>query len=136
MLKQFPNSFQDVHFIRCILPNYEKRIGDFSEKLILEQLKTSSVVSYAKFVRFGYPKRIPIQKMIEICKSIEEKFKKMYTQKYFYRKVLLTLGFKIKDFKMGNDEIFFRSDKFHLLENFFSDVQDAPILSQEIRKPK
>lgn len=42
----------------------------------------------------------------------------------FYSNVLLYIGFRLKDFKMGNDEIFFQSNKFHLLEKFFYDVAE------------
>lgn len=80
-------------------------------------------------MRFGYPKRIDLQNLVNACKPIEEKLKSACSKEclkeqpnYVYTKVLLFIGFYLKDFKMGNDLIFFRTDKIHLMEVFFSNL--------------
>lgn len=92
--------------------------------LVLSQLNTSSTVAYANFMRFGYPKRIALQKIIDHCESIEKKLN-VSNRTYFYSKVLLCLGFSPQDFKISNDMIFFRLDKFSLLDFFFSELEKA-----------
>lgn len=119
ILKQI-SFFQDLHFIRCILPNNDKEKGMFEENLILKQMNTSCTVSFAKFIRFGYSKRIQFQEVFEKCKSVEVKFVEGYFDRSnFYSMLLRCIGFKVQDFKIGNDAIFFRSNKFELLKQFF-----------------
>lgn len=109
--------FQDAHFIRCIQTNGEKKNGEFNDELVLKQLKTSSVISHAKFIRYGYSKRIDLQKLAVVCAPIEEKVIKLCgSQSKFYSTVMLSLGLDRNEFKMGNDMIFIRSNKFDLVK--------------------
>lgn len=104
------------------MPNNQKQCGIFDEELILKQLNTSSTISYAKFIRFGYPKRIPYKKLADACKPIEDNLKKIcHEESNIYTKVILSIGLSLNNFKLGNDTIFFRSKQFHLMEKFFSD---------------
>lgn len=131
-----------------MLPNNEKQNGKFDEELILRQLISSNTISYAKFMRFGYPKRISLQTMLNECKLVEEKINIPCVDRLnFIFKVLLCIGFRFEDFKMGNDAIFFRSNKFHLIEKFFLEVAETKITEctlstadsltpQQKRKPK
>lgn len=113
--------FQDLYFIRCILPNNEKQRDKFERDLILQQLNTSSTISYAKFIRYGYPKHVALQLIIDACKSIENKLVKPYVNRLdFCTKIIMFVGLKLQDFKIANDTIFVRLNKFTLLETFFS----------------
>lgn len=113
--------FQDLYFVRCFSPNNKKEKGKFEDELILTQLVSTAIISYAKFIRFGFPNHIALQKLIDDCAPIEKKFNKAgVNQLDFCSTVLKSLGFRPKDFKMGKDTIFFRSDKFNLLQGFFS----------------
>lgn len=86
-------------------------------------MNTSCTISYANFMKFGYPKRIYLQDLVNVCKELENNLKTIsIKQSNFYSKVLLSIGFKLKDFKMGNNAIFFRAEKFHLLEKIFSET--------------
>lgn len=114
---------QDSYFLRCIKPNNNKKIGVFDEEFVLKQLNTSSTVSYARFIRYGYPKRIDFQKITDACSPIENNLKNICSDRYnFYAKVLISIGFKFSDFKLGNDVIFFRAGKFDLIQAFLSDL--------------
>lgn len=105
-----------MHFIRCILPNTEEKSESFEEELVLRQLLTSSTISYARFMRFGYSKRVAYQTIIDSCKLVENKLKKhCVNRSNICSKILLSIGFKLNDFKMGNDTIAFRANSFHLL---------------------
>lgn len=120
------NYFQHVHFIRCIQPNNEKRKENFDDELVLKQLKTSSIISHAEFIRFGYSKRINVQSIVEACKPIEKRLTKLCANpSKLCSYVMLYLGFKLNEFKLGKDVIFCRSNKFHLLEQFLSSLNTS-----------
>lgn len=117
--------FKNPHFIRCIQPNDEKQNGTFNEELVLRQLNTSSITSYAQFMCFGYPKRIASEKLIKKCEPIEKRFKCMQ-RPTLYSKILLSRGFKQTDFRIGKEMFFFRSTKFNLLEKLLHDLELTP----------
>lgn len=124
-----------MQFINCILPNNEKENGKFVDELVLRQLMTSSTIAYAQFIRFGFSKHVALQTIISQCKQLGEKLKIPFNvdPKNLYLRVLLPIGFGPKDFKMGNELIFFRSNKIHLLEKWFSDAKATPI--KELHRP-
>lgn len=97
------------------------------------QLKTSSTVAYAEFIRYGYPNRIDFEDLIKACRPIEDKLKDTYVwPSNFHTKVLLHIGLTQTDFKMGKDVIFFRSNKVHLAEIFLSECKTALTLKENM----
>lgn len=99
---------QAVYFVRCILPNNERKLDKFDEELVLQKLK--------------YSHHVPLTKLIDECKSLE-KLQNIF--KDFHTKVLLFIGFQRQDFKIGIDTIFFRSNKSDLLEQFIASAMAA-----------
>lgn len=89
----------------------------FDDNFVLQQLNSSSLISYAKFIRYGFPKSLTLQNLIDLCHPLENDLRNIQiNRKVFYTKCLLSLGFTSKDFNVGNDRIFFRMNKFHLLD--------------------
>lgn len=119
---------QDLHFVRCILPNHCKQYGNFMEDFVLKQLNTSCVFSYARFIRLGFSKHIDFEELSIKCKVLEDKLKRRMDRSEFYSKVFLSVGFRIEEFKIGRDAIFFRSNKFEILEKLFFDMTSEPNL--------
>lgn len=131
-----------MHFIRCIMPNKNKRCDKLEKDLVLHQLNTSCVISYIQFIRYGYPKRVPIQRIMDECEA--NKLTKTYINRSnFCKKIFTVIGLGFDDYKIGGDVIFIRANKFNLLEQFFLDVTAAKSLNNlettipgKIRKPK
>lgn len=75
----------------------------------MQQLKSSSLISYINLIRCGYPKRVPIDQIYKSFKPKYNLWKDVCSDsKRFCSNLLLSNGFKHTDFKFGTDCIFFR----------------------------
>lgn len=87
---------------------------------MLQQLKSANIIAYAEFMQIGYPTRISFDSLNKTyerftsCSSLECDFNAM---KQFYTKLLLSLGFQLKDFKFGEKLVFFRAQNSALIND-------------------
>lgn len=98
----------------------------FENESVSQQLYTSSTISYAKFSRYGYPKRVHLIELQDKIRPLESKLKFISTNRTLELKILQFLGFKLSDFKMGINMIFFRLNRFELFEKFIADFKNDP----------
>lgn len=76
-------------------------------------------------MRSGFPKRITLEELVNVCQPIKKKFKS-FQGPNLYSKILLSRGFRLNDFRIGKEMIFFRSANFSLLEKLFHDLRESP----------
>uniref|UniRef100_A0A8B9LWA6 Myosin, heavy chain 10, non-muscle n=1 Tax=Astyanax mexicanus TaxID=7994 RepID=A0A8B9LWA6_ASTMX len=66
------------NFVRCIIPNHEKRAGKLEPHLVLDQLRCNGVLEGIRICRQGFPNRIVFQE-----------FRQTYVQMFRYSSVPL-----------------------------------------------
>uniref|UniRef100_A0A8B9LTR5 Myosin, heavy chain 10, non-muscle n=1 Tax=Astyanax mexicanus TaxID=7994 RepID=A0A8B9LTR5_ASTMX len=70
------------NFVRCIIPNHEKRAGKLEPHLVLDQLRCNGVLEGIRICRQGFPNRIVFQE-----------FRQTYVQMFRYSSVPLVAQF-------------------------------------------
>ncbi|CAB3408223.1 unnamed protein product [Caenorhabditis bovis] len=100
------------HFVRCIIPNHEKRHGVISSHLVLDQLRCNGVLEGIRICRQGFPTRLPFQ-------EFRQRYEKLLTPevipagfmdgKEAVRRIVEALDIDKNLYRIGQSKIFFRA---------------------------
>lgn len=62
-LSKLMNTLRNTNpnFVRCIIPNHEKKAGKIDAPLVLDQLRCNGVLEGIRICRQGFPNRIQFQ---------------------------------------------------------------------------
>ncbi|KAJ8253887.1 hypothetical protein COCON_G00204990 [Conger conger] len=99
------------NFVRCIIPNHEKRAGKLDAHLVLEQLRCNGVLEGIRICRQGFPNRIVFQEFrqryeILAASAIPKGFmdgKQACTQ------MIKHLDLDANLYRIGQSKVFFRT---------------------------
>lgn len=115
---------QECSFVRCIKPNENQSSNTFDENLVLSQLASTGCIAYQKLMRSGYPVHMKIEDLLNQCKKMLKLSKSVENQKEFCSTILRSCGLRWKDFRIGNRNVFFRSEKMDIItENMKDEVK-------------
>uniref|UniRef100_A0AAR2L943 Myosin, heavy chain 11a, smooth muscle n=1 Tax=Pygocentrus nattereri TaxID=42514 RepID=A0AAR2L943_PYGNA len=106
------------NFVRCIIPNHEKRAGKLDAHLVLEQLRCNGVLEGIRICRQGFPNRIVFQ---EFRQRYEILAANAIPKGFMDGKQACILMIKHLDldpnlFRIGQSKIFFRTGVLAQLE--------------------
>jgi myosin heavy subunit len=63
-------SVTNVHYIRCIKPNEQKKAWEFTPQQVLSQLRACGVLETIRLSCAGYPSRWTYEEFAERCVSV------------------------------------------------------------------
>merc|ERR1719342_1947553 len=99
------------NFVRCIIPNHEKRAGKINAPLVLDQLRCNGVLEGIRICRQGFPNRIPFQEFRQRYELLTPNVipKGFMDGKKACEKMIEALELDPGLFRIGQSKIFFRA---------------------------
>lgn len=109
------------HFVRCIIPNLQKRAGAMDYSLVVNQLRCNGIIEGIRIVRKGYPNRMTFQVfksnyqcLLESNKDLRHANSKEVTMQIIEKTNIAELS------KIGKTMVFFKPEVVGLLEDLKS----------------
>jgi myosin protein heavy chain len=123
------------NFVRCIIPNHEKRAGKIDSPLVLDQLRCNGVLEGIRICRQGFPNRIPFQEFRQryeiLCPNVIPKG--FMDAKLACEKMIKDLELDENLYRVGQSKLFFRAGVLaHLEEERDMKLTDIIVQMQAI----
>lgn len=99
------------NFVRCIIPNHEKKAGKLDSPLVLEQLRCNGVLEGIRICRQGFPNRILFQEFRQRYEILTPSAipKGFMDGKKAVEKMINALELDPNLYRVGQSKIFFRA---------------------------
>merc|ERR1719342_832941 len=99
------------NFVRCIIPNHEKKAGKINAPLVLDQLRCNGVLEGIRIRRQGFPNRIPFQEFRQRYELLTPNVipKGFMDGKKACEKMIEALELDPGLYRIGQSKIFFRA---------------------------
>lgn len=123
------------NFVRCIIPNHEKRAGKLDPHLVLDQLRCNGVLEGIRICRQGFPNRIVFQEFRQRYEILTPNAipKGFMDGKQACERMIRALELDPNLYRIGQSKIFFRAGVLaHLEEERDLKITDVIILFQAV----
>lgn len=99
------------NFVRCIIPNHEKRSGKICAPLVLDQLRCNGVLEGIRICRQGFPNRVPFQEYRQRYELLTPNAipKGFMDGKLACQSMIQALELEPNLYRIGQSKIFFRA---------------------------
>merc|ERR1719204_1095489 len=106
------------NFVRCIIPNHEKKAGKINAPLVLDQLRCNGVLEGIRICRQGFPNRVPFQEFRQRYELLTPNVipKGFMDGKKACEKMIDSLELEPGLYRIGQSKIFFRAGVLAQLE--------------------
>ncbi|XP_069056693.1 myosin-10-like isoform X1 [Pleurodeles waltl] len=121
------------NFVRCIIPNHEKRAGKLEPHLVLDQLRCNGVLEGIRICRQGFPNRIIFQEFRQRYEILTPNAipKGFMDGKQACAQMIKALELDPNLYRIGQSKIFFRAGVLaHLEEERDLKITDIIVLFQ------
>ncbi|XP_048476248.1 myosin-10-like [Rhincodon typus] len=121
------------NFVRCIIPNHDKRAGKLEPHLVLDQLRCNGVLEGIRICRQGFPNRIVFQEFRQRYEILTPNAipKGFMDGKQACEQMIRALELDYNLYRIGQSKIFFRAGVLaHLEEERDLKITDIIILFQ------
>nr|XP_046255396.1 myosin-10 isoform X3 [Scatophagus argus] len=125
------------NFLRCIIPNHEKRAGKLSPHLVLDQLRCNGVLEGIRICRQGFPNRIPFQEFRQRYEILTPNAipRAFMDGKQASELMIKALELDHNLFRVGQSKVFFRAGVLaHLEEERDLKITDTIIRFQSVSR--
>ncbi|XP_061584550.1 myosin-10-like [Cololabis saira] len=123
------------NFVRCIIPNHEKRAGKLEPHLVLDQLRCNGVLEGIRICRQGFPNRIVFQEFRQRYEILTPSAipKGFMDGKQACERMIRALELDPNLYRIGQSKIFFRTGVLaHLEEERDLKITDVIIYFQSV----
>ncbi|XP_067353630.1 myosin-10-like isoform X2 [Channa argus] len=123
------------NFVRCIIPNHEKRAGKVEPHLVLDQLRCNGVLEGIRICRQGFPNRIIFQEFRQRYEILTPNAipRGFMDGKQACERMIQALELDPNLFRIGQSKIFFRAGVLaHLEEERDLKITDIIIYFQSV----
>ncbi|NWS89817.1 MYH10 protein, partial [Toxostoma redivivum] len=123
------------NFVRCIIPNHEKRAGKLDPHLVLDQLRCNGVLEGIRICRQGFPNRIVFQEFRQRYEILTPNAipKGFMDGKQACEQMIRALELDPNLYRIGQSKIFFRAGVLaHLEEERDLKITDIIIFFQAV----
>ncbi|KAF4080315.1 hypothetical protein AMELA_G00169140 [Ameiurus melas] len=123
------------NFVRCIIPNHEKRAGKLEPHLVLDQLRCNGVLEGIRICRQGFPNRIIFQEFRQRYEILTPNAipKGFMDGKQACERMIQALELDPNLYRIGQSKIFFRTGVLaHLEEERDLKITDIIIYFQAV----
>ncbi|KAM5135111.1 myosin-10 [Mantella aurantiaca] len=123
------------NFVRCIIPNHEKRAGKLDPHLVLDQLRCNGVLEGIRICRQGFPNRIVFQEFRQRYEILTPNAipKGFMDGKQACERMIRSLELDSNLYRIGQSKIFFRAGVLaHLEEERDLKITDIIIYFQAV----
>ncbi|KAI3658131.1 hypothetical protein MP638_001594 [Amoeboaphelidium occidentale] len=123
------------HFVRCIIPNDQKRAGHMAAKLVINQLKCNGVLEGIRITRLGYPSRIKFSDFNKRYSMLTSNLmdSSPIKAREVAERIIHDLGLSTKSYTFGKTKIFLKSGVVAKLEELRNIKTSAVILKVQAR---
>ncbi|KAK6542622.1 hypothetical protein TWF694_006566 [Orbilia ellipsospora] len=98
------------HFVRCIIPNHQKKPKKLVTQLVLDQLRCNGVLEGIRIARTGFPNRLPFNEFRQRYEVLTPGLPRGYTEgQQIARLMLERLNLDEYQYRIGLSKVFFRA---------------------------